>query len=249
MLTDILYIMSFQDDEDNLQFVPTYYISTIYWQNATLVYPDSNLTDINIGVYRIQNGTGSSGKIAGGVYDAGNSPYLGVKDAIIYARIEGQFKGYSVSANTGAYGIDSLPSGYYELIADRIGYGSQSKYVALANVNLDTINFYFHPIGIRDPKQEIPDSYELYQNFPNPFNPLTTIRFGLPKPGTVSLNVYDITGREVSVLFAGRLNAGTYQAIWDATEFAGGIYFYLLQVMDESGRLEWMGAKKMVLVR
>ena len=75
----------------------------------------------------------------------------------------------------------------------------------------------------------VPSKFMLYQNFPNPFNPSTTIRFSLQTPGFASLKVYDVLGREVATLVAENLTAGEHRIQWNASGIAGGVYFYRLQ--------------------
>ncbi|MFH1197900.1 MAG: T9SS type A sorting domain-containing protein [bacterium] len=70
----------------------------------------------------------------------------------------------------------------------------------------------------------LPDNFELSQNYPNPFNPSTTINFSVPKTSQVSLKVYNMLGQEVSTLFDGIKNAGSYNVNWDASKMASGIY-------------------------
>jgi hypothetical protein len=71
-------------------------------------------------------------------------------------------------------------------------------------------------------------SYALYNNYPNPFNPATTISFDLPRPGDVTLQVFDMLGRVVAVLAQGRMEAGKHQRTFDATRLSSGVYFYRL---------------------
>ena len=92
---------------------------------------------------------------------------------------------------------------------------------------------------------QVPMDYILHQNYPNPFNPSTTIKFGLPKTSRVTLKIFDITGREVDILFNNtELNAGTLSYVFDGSNFASGVYFYSL-VID--GNL--FSSKKMILVK
>jgi photosystem II stability/assembly factor-like uncharacterized protein len=74
-----------------------------------------------------------------------------------------------------------------------------------------------------------PIAFSLSQNFPNPFNPSTTIRFALPKSGHVELRVYNTLGQEVATLMNEEKNAGTYSAQWNAGSVASGVYFYRLK--------------------
>jgi hypothetical protein len=76
--------------------------------------------------------------------------------------------------------------------------------------------------------QSIPKQFLLEQNFPNPFNPSTTIRFSVPHHGPVSLKVYDILGKETAVVLQQELEPGTYSAQWNALGHASGVYFYRL---------------------
>ena len=73
-----------------------------------------------------------------------------------------------------------------------------------------------------------PSEYQLNQNFPNPFNPETTILFSLKKSGFTSLKVYDMLGSEVAILASEEMPAGNYQVRFDASHLASGIYLYEL---------------------
>ncbi|MDX1546052.1 MAG: T9SS type A sorting domain-containing protein, partial [Rhodothermales bacterium] len=76
------------------------------------------------------------------------------------------------------------------------------------------------------PQANVPEAYALAPNYPNPFNPRTTIEFALPEATPVRLAVYDVTGREVARLVDGSLDAGRHRVTFDATGLPSGIYFY-----------------------
>jgi hypothetical protein len=78
----------------------------------------------------------------------------------------------------------------------------------------------------------LPTVFALRQNFPNPSNPGTTIRYELPVASTVRLSLFDILGREVSVLVTERREAGIHEIRFDASGLSSGIYFYRLQAGD-----------------
>ena len=72
---------------------------------------------------------------------------------------------------------------------------------------------------------EIPTEFKLYENFPNPFNPSTSIQYDIPENSSVKLVVYDVTGKEVTTLVNETMAAGKYEAVWNGQEFASGVYF------------------------
>jgi flagellar hook assembly protein FlgD len=79
-----------------------------------------------------------------------------------------------------------------------------------------------------------PSDFVLYHNYPNPFNPATTIRYAIPQAERVTLRVYNILGQQVASLVDGRQEAGFYAAQWDGKDARGrgvasGIYFYRIQ--------------------
>ncbi|MEX2603659.1 MAG: T9SS type A sorting domain-containing protein, partial [Gracilimonas sp.] len=83
---------------------------------------------------------------------------------------------------------------------------------------------------ISDEENEKPRDLELHQNFPNPFNPATTISFYLPESEDIKLSVFNIVGQPVAVMAEGRLSAGEHQFEWDATDKPSGMYIYQLEV-------------------
>ncbi|MFC2102948.1 choice-of-anchor D domain-containing protein [Bacteroidota bacterium] len=89
----------------------------------------------------------------------------------------------------------------------------------------------------------IPTEFVVYQNFPNPFNPKTSIIFGLPEASKVKLTLFNFLGEEVTSLFEGYKNAGYHQVEFDATNLPSGIYFYQLQAD------EFVQTKKMILMK
>lgn len=89
-----------------------------------------------------------------------------------------------------------------------------------------------------------PNTFNLYPNYPNPFNPSTTIRFSIGKAGMVDMKIYDIIGREVGVLLSKHLSPGLYSATWDATGYSSGVYFVRLVAGDNI-----IFTRKMILMR
>jgi hypothetical protein len=103
--------------------------------------------------------------------------------------------------------------------------------------------------AVSEADQEIlPDEYKLNQNFPNPFNPTTTITYSLPTRTDVTINIYDLLGRKISTLLSGSEAAGEHEVVWNGYNYSGervssGIYFYRIKAGD------FTDSKKMVLLK
>ena len=90
---------------------------------------------------------------------------------------------------------------------------------------------------------ELPKEFKLYNNYPNPFNPSTKIKFDIPKSSLVKLFVYDVLGREIKTLVNEKLNAGRFEVSWDGSDYPSGVYFYRL-VTDK-----YVDVKKMLMIK
>jgi hypothetical protein len=88
-----------------------------------------------------------------------------------------------------------------------------------------------------------PDNFALQQNYPNPFNPTTIIKYQLPKSSYVTLKVFDLLGREISILVDGLKEAGFHEASLDGSQLTSGVYFYRLQAGS------FIETRKLVLLR
>ncbi len=86
-------------------------------------------------------------------------------------------------------------------------------------------------------------TYELYNSYPNPFNPATTIKYQTPNAGFVTLKVYDVLGNEVTTLVNERKEEGRYQITFDASALSSGVYIYQMRIND------FIDTKKMILMK
>jgi hypothetical protein len=104
------------------------------------------------------------------------------------------------------------------------------------------------PDGVKKSERLIPKEMRLYQNFPNPFNPTTTIHYSLAKPSFVRLIVYNLLGQRIRILRNKFQTAGEYSVVWDALDdrnmpVSSGVYFYCIEINNQPMR------KKMVLTK
>ena len=88
-----------------------------------------------------------------------------------------------------------------------------------------------------------PNYFKLFQNYPNPFNPTTTISYELPKGSNVQIIIYNILGKKIKELVSSYQNPGKHSVIWNANDFASGIYFYTIR----AGK--YIDTKKLVLLK
>jgi len=88
-----------------------------------------------------------------------------------------------------------------------------------------------------------PNEFNLYKNYPNPFNPSTTIEFTIPTSEFVSVKIFNLLGEEVATLVNGTLQSGNHTYVFDGSKLASGVYMYRI----EAG--EWMDVKKMILLK
>ena len=89
----------------------------------------------------------------------------------------------------------------------------------------------------------IPTEYALHPAYPNPFNPVTTISYGLPLESDITLNIYDVEGRRITTLTEGIKTAGTHTIEWNADGYPSGVYFVKL----DAG--EFTQTQKLMLVK
>jgi hypothetical protein len=185
----------------------------------------------------------------------------------------------SVEDNTGNMNIDSrLGGGYYNQINELLRvllYDPSGNAVVEAGDNfvanipfaienpqaitvdkailVDIMNKKVGTINIEifyENAPEIPVDYSLSQNFPNPFNPTTSVKFSVPKEGLVTLRVYDMLGQEVATLFSGNALRGTYTLNWNGKDNSGNFVSsgsYIYRMSANSG--EFTQSKKMIFLK
>jgi hypothetical protein len=102
-------------------------------------------------------------------------------------------------------------------------------------------------VGVLPINSFVPNYYNLEQNFPNPFNPSTTIRFAVKEKANVKMSVFDAAGKLVNTMFNRELTPGTYKINFDGSKLSSGIYFYRLEAFDSKGMN--VITKKMVLIK
>ena len=114
-------------------------------------------------------------------------------------------------------------------------YSGYNLYYRLKQIDVDGTFEYSNVIEV----SAIPTAFYLSQNFPNPFNPITQIKYSIPEDSYISLKVYNLLGEEVAILFEGNQEAGYHVATFDGRGLAGEVYYYRLKSdnFDETKKL------------
>jgi hypothetical protein len=219
-------------------YAPAFYstdTASTRWKKATRVVINGNtVNDINIYVHKIPSIANGYSSISGAIrFSSGSASMAG---ALVYANRNGVVSGYAITNEKGNYSIEGLVPGTYTVTVDKLGYTETASksatvsYSTTGNPVTATVDFLIDEVtGVTQTSTQQPTQFMLEQNFPNPFNPSTSIDYALNQSGIVTLKVYNLLGQEVRTLVNGFQNAGSYHATFNAQGLSSGIYFYRLQ--------------------
>ncbi|HRP93601.1 MAG TPA: T9SS type A sorting domain-containing protein, partial [Ignavibacteriaceae bacterium] len=169
---------------------------------------------------------------------ANTNQVVGTFDNVTYSKNNLE-KYASIDYEVDCFGI--TPGDYYLRLVTNVNGNANytlaniiSDNTTLAKKNFNKVNF---------TGSEIPTTYELTQNFPNPFNPSTKIRYQIAQDDIVTLKIYDILGAEVATLVNEEKLAGKYEVNFNASSLASGVYIYRIKSGD------FVSSKKMILLK
>ena len=200
------------------------------------------VSDMNTGLYVFDVNEKKGGQITGLVRDAATQQAISGVEVFIE---EMGRKSVTDAAGKFLYGT---AEGKHTVKFSKTGYITKIDTIVTKPAILDTFNVALTAgistsISEIEKKNDAPQQFELSQNFPNPFNPTTTINFSIEKPGDTSLRIFDVLGNEVDVLVNQFTETGYYSINFDAKQLSSGIYFYRLT----SGKHNTI--KKMVVLK
>jgi hypothetical protein len=216
---------------------------------SVYVHPDSaNVAVVTFSgfgagkVYKTTNGAASWINISGNLPDSPVNDvliyYPGVATNVYYAAMD---IGVFITTNYGSTWVelaDGLPNTVamhldFHQASNKLRIGTHGRGVWQTDV----------PSGLINYNNQIPAGFSLKQNFPNPFNPVTIIKYDIVKDGYVKLAVYDILGKELKSIINENQKAGSYTIQFDGSKLSSGVYFYRLII---NGFTE---TKKMMLTK
>lgn len=140
------------------------------------------------------------------------------------------------------FNITGLPNSSL-VIRLKVNNNLEPQYAAAVIKSDESVLLKNNPVELNLSGTAVITEYSLEQNFPNPFNPSTIIKFQIPKDGFVSLKVYDILGNEITNLVNEEKSRGRYEVNFNGSSLANGVYIYKIQSGD------FISSKKMILLK
>lgn len=145
------------------------------------------------------------------------------------------------------YGSTTEPKAYsYEDDYEFLPYNGTAIY-RLKQIDFDGSFKYSDQMSVE--VSFVPSETNISQNFPNPFNPSTTIKYSINQEGNVRISIYNPVGQEIEKLISEYKSSGTYEVVWNAEEYTSGIYFYLFEFSGATGSVNYKEMKKLVLIK
>ena len=240
-------------------YIGEFYDDAHRWFNATpiQVKPNEVTGGIDFGLAPREEG---AYMISGVVTDEQGNP---VEGALVMAEDEGEIVASTLTEEDGSYELSAMPAGLYKVSASVASFqdsyynGTSAETAASVAVGGGE-SVYSASITLSSASTDVgqegalPTAFSLDQNYPNPFNPTTEISFALPKDAEVKLTIYNILGKEVKTLYAGKKSAGIYTLTWDGTNDLGvklssGVYIYRLEAKANGER--FVQTRRMLMLK
>jgi hypothetical protein len=225
---------------------------TVTFAPSDLIYYEAELTIVtNTGEHKVNltgNANQQKGNLLGVVKNTSGNALNSVGIGLFTNPTDEEPEYSTTTDENGEYSITDIFIGEYVLLAVKEGYFAY-EYTIVITANADsTHNFVMHSITPDTDEVELPLATILSGNYPNPFNPSTTIRFDLAKKTQVSIEIFNLKGAKVRNLLNAELTAGTHRVLWNGRDDKGqmvgsGIYFYRMRAGD------FTETKKMMLLK
>jgi len=206
---------------------PTFYNNVLTWEDADLVTVNGPVSGINFNL--VNTDADGPSNLSGVITDVTNNTIGNV--IVLLTNTQNQVIGFARTDDNGSYTISNVPSDSYSVLAVKLGYETITQDVYLiGNENLNlSMNA---PTLNEDPI--VPVNVSRLTNYPNPFNPNTTISLDLTKDSNVSVKIYNVKGQCIRNLLNDNVKAGNHTLLWNGTDDNGkavtsGIYLVKLQ--------------------
>ncbi len=234
-------------------FVPELYDDKKKWDEAEFVVVQGKVENIDAQLDRVE--TGEEGNLIAGKIKSADDGSIIQGALVTLQNKNNESVKFAYSDNEGNYEIDKISPAEYTLVISHIDFHSESRPINITNndqpllvENASLFGRAITDVDDNNNTKEIPKEIQLNNNYPNPFNPSTTIEFGINQAQQVRLIIYNMLGQQVKELVNEFVPAGNYRLSWDAkdnngNEVSTGIYLYSL----EAGSFKQV--KKMILAK
>jgi hypothetical protein len=227
-------------------FLSEFYENAQSFREAKIFSVDNNVVDnINFTLTPSQRGPY---QIVGRVRQRNQN--RGAENAVVQVLDDGVVIATAISGDDGNFILEEIPAGEFKVSAtSTLGDAEQQVPVSLGNGrSIANVELTLGTTSVKDATAEIPIKFDLEQNFPNPFNPETSIKYHLPARTNVTLRIYNALGQEVRTLVNALQDAGVYNANWDGKDNNGrqlttGLYLIRLDAGD------FVMTRKMAMVK
>ncbi len=238
-------------------YAPAFYKAGAYgvmhWQKADTVNVSGDIAGIDIGVVKIKS-VGLA-TLTGRVSGTNGASLQGAR--VCATSPTGEVVGFGLTDVSGGYTIGGIAEGTVDITADMDGYASNQRSITISSgkysIAVGDIGLTSVVTGVQE-KAIIPTAYQLHANYPNPFNPTTTIVYDMPLAGPATLRVYNVLGQEIATLVNGVVPAGRNAVVWNGTDRSGnslasGVYLYRFSATNAGGRVVFTQVRKMLLMK
>ena len=221
-------------------YIPEFYNNAHTWEDADAIIAYQDVDNINAELASLHP-CGGNGIILGQVSDNLGSPLPGA--LVTVKNSNNLVVAYSFTDEKGNFQMGGMNSDEFTIEAGKIAYTSAQKTVKQdADFATNVVNLSLNKAVTAIKNREnnfVPDKIYLSKSYPNPFNPSTSVEFGLPSASKVKISVFNILGQEIKVLVNGTVSAGQHSIVWNATDENGkkvssGLYFLKLQAGETS---------------
>ena len=221
-------------------YLPGYFTNSgkpaVLWQESDSIAITGALVEKNVSLESdLSYGAGeASGSLGALMKVSGNNSSVNAL-VLAHSLTNGEYYSYGVSDASGGFTVKELPFGTYELVAQRLNQADLvSSPFVIDNTNKAYRSVFLQPLSAKKEKNNAPSGYLLLNNYPNPFNPSTSISYSLPEAGAITINVYSLVGQKVETLYSGEQTSGQHQINFSATGLSSGSYFVVLRTIKES---------------
>lgn len=221
---------------------PTYYQNALSWETAQLVTVNGQVENVNMNI--VSATTNGINEVVGVINSADGSALSNV--TVFVKNTEGNVVSFARTNEEGQYTMIDVPNEELQIVVSKMGYNSLTESVTIDGDN--ELNYTLDNVLAND--DNTPQTAKAFKlnNYPNPFNPSTTISFNLTKDEVIALDIYNVKGQKVKTFLNEKMSQGIHNIVWDGKDnngkdTASGIYF--CKIKGESSQ----ATHKMLLIK